>query len=511
MSSAQTPLLGTPEEGYHRGCDEGECIFGGTGRNRRHSIKMLRSVVIFGTRYPLRGLATMLAGTMMLVAVSIMMSFPNLNTYMISYMRARTNPEYSYSDFIWISQGRSIVCGLTGMVGGLIASKFGLKATLIFGSSLYSAGYALTYFSLDAGVWACMLTISFCDALGQSVCYYTSVAAVMKWFPGRAGLMGSVCIAGFGFGSVIWNPLETQFVNPDNIPPEDIPGDNSEDKYFTDSQVLDRIPLMFLLLGGVSLAMEIVAMSILREPTEAEIMEIKSWNVLQDKSSTDTKLAHSVSTREAITGGLFWAKWGTLLCVGLLMSFLGSYQKTYGQIYISDDTFLAVAATVQSVVNGVGRITWGFIFDYLGYKKTMLCITSGTAFFTLTFVCLPFLESNVTGAKAFYLIWTSLIYGIGYGNYACYPPQILKEYGPDNTSTIYGFMFTSSIASSIGLIIYTQTLFDFIGYNWTFIIVGGMSVLSAVITFLYNDQWTSEDLKLQSENKRRGTATALEA
>ena len=69
------------------------------------------------------------------------------------------------------------------------------------------------------------------------------------------------------------------------------------------------------------------------------------------------------------------------------------------QIYISDDSFLAVAATVQSVVNGVGRIAWGFIFDYLGYRKTMLCITSGTTIFTLTFVCLPFLESNATGAK----------------------------------------------------------------------------------------------------------------
>ena len=46
-------------------------------------------------------------------------------------------------------------------------------------------------------------------------------------------------------------------------------------RYFTDSQVLDRIPLMFLLLGGVSLAMEIVAMSALREPTETEIIEIK--------------------------------------------------------------------------------------------------------------------------------------------------------------------------------------------------------------------------------------------
>ena len=60
--------------------------------------------------------------------------------------------------------------------------------------------------------------------------------------------------------------------------------------------------------------------------------------------------------------------------------------------------------------------------------------------------------------QAFYLIWTSLIYGIGYGNYACYPPQILKEYGPDNTSTIYGFMFTSSV--SMQWIINTQFLSD---------------------------------------------------
>ena len=131
-------------------------------------------------------------------------------------------------------------------------------------------------------------------------------------------------------------------------------------RYFTDPKVLDRVPLMFLLLGGVSLAMEIFALCILREPTEEEVVEIKvsfvqfrvtlvfsieyvcrifflvlillqSWNVILDKSPTDGKVTHSVSTKEAVTGGLFWAKWGTLLCVGLLMSFLGSYQKTYGQ------------------------------------------------------------------------------------------------------------------------------------------------------------------------------------
>ena len=50
------------------------------------------------------------------------------------------------------------------------------------------------------------------------------------------------------------------------------------------------------------------------------------------------------------------------------MGFLGSYSKTFGQVYIVDDAFLAITATVQNVVNGGGRILWGFIYDYLGYK-----------------------------------------------------------------------------------------------------------------------------------------------
>ena len=44
---------------------------------------------------------------------------------------------YSEVDFLfYIAKFRKIL-GLTGMVGGIIASKVGLKATLIFGSSLY--------------------------------------------------------------------------------------------------------------------------------------------------------------------------------------------------------------------------------------------------------------------------------------------------------------------------------------------------------------------------------------
>ena len=70
------------------------------------------------------------------------------------------------------------------------------------------------------------------------------------------GLMSSIVVAGYGFGGAIWVPLETAFVNPDNIAaiPEDL-SDETSDKYFEDETVLNKIPQMFLLLGGIFAAL----------------------------------------------------------------------------------------------------------------------------------------------------------------------------------------------------------------------------------------------------------------
>ena len=38
-----------------------------------------------------------------------------------------------------------------------------------------------------------------------------------------------------------------------------------------------------------------------------------------------------------------------------MLSFVGTYAKAFGQIYISDDAFLVAAATVQNVMNGTAR------------------------------------------------------------------------------------------------------------------------------------------------------------
>ena len=52
----------------------------------------------------------------------------------------------------------------------------------------------------------------------------------------------------------------------------------------------------------------------------------------------------------------------------LLWSFFNNYNKSYAMLYISDDKFLAVAAILQSVMNGSCRLFFGFLFDRLGFK-----------------------------------------------------------------------------------------------------------------------------------------------
>ena len=58
---------------------------------------------------------------------------------------------------------------------------------------------------------------------------HQAIGAVMAWFPANPGSMSGIAIAGYGFGSVIWNPLETEYVNPENISPEEA-GDGTEDR-----------------------------------------------------------------------------------------------------------------------------------------------------------------------------------------------------------------------------------------------------------------------------------------
>ena len=61
-------------------------------------------------------------------------------TYMISYMRDRLvgGEDLTYADFVYVTMSRSLINGLSGMLGGVLANKIGLNPTLVVGAALYT-------------------------------------------------------------------------------------------------------------------------------------------------------------------------------------------------------------------------------------------------------------------------------------------------------------------------------------------------------------------------------------
>ena len=165
---------------------------------------------------------------------------------------------------------------------------------------------------------------------------------------------------------------------------------------------------------------------------------------------------YSVSPKNALKMSIFWRAWmaevrksyleimlnnfsGVFimfqLAIFFLFFFFFSYHKSYAMLYISDDAFLAKAAIVQSIMNGSSRMVFGFMYDKLGFKVKPTQTISDHApkfalislptlqhsFFIQSFcsaaLCLIFVnlmlfEGNEVGAKVFYIIISSIIYGI---------------------------------------------------------------------------------------------------
>ena len=79
---------------------------------------------------------------------------------------------------------------------------------------------------------------------------------VTKWFGiSQRGSMGGLVVAAYGFGGVIWNPLETAYVNPDNVSP--VTSDDGAGKYFEDENLLKRVPNLFLILAGCYFVLQV--------------------------------------------------------------------------------------------------------------------------------------------------------------------------------------------------------------------------------------------------------------
>ncbi|VDP56439.1 unnamed protein product [Schistosoma curassoni] len=122
--------------------------------------------------------------------------------------------------------------------------------------------------------------------------------------------------------------------------------------HFTHPDILDRVPVAFLILGGILLALQIIGFILLRPKPLESTQDRDTELVVRNRINSDPN---------PVIGRLRSTQ--TIVSLYRLLSFM-----LFGAQYIDDDQFLSIVATFSSLFNAGGRVIWGAIVDRLSFK-----------------------------------------------------------------------------------------------------------------------------------------------
>uniref|UniRef100_A0A5K3G0G6 Oxalate:formate antiporter n=2 Tax=Mesocestoides corti TaxID=53468 RepID=A0A5K3G0G6_MESCO len=277
----------------------------------------------------------------------------------------------------------------------------------------------LTRLTVDYGLGPYIATYCILFGIGMGVPYSLIFSIASSWFPQHRATVVGIISSGFGLGALVFTPIQTAIINPNNLSPNGTKFPPS---------VEEKIPSVFLILGGIVLALEVIACILLHQKPEQD----KTSKALQggdnemvdrttgyakvdvdgdddkhvcemgDKTTTDApRVPRSYTTLEALKSVDFYLLWTIVFFDIIPVVLLTSTFKVYGIRSKFDDQFLSAIATTSAAFNCIGRVFWGFVVDHLSSKCPLMTFLLLWAALFITF---PYVAANEAG-KYLYAIW----------------------------------------------------------------------------------------------------------
>ena len=219
----------------------------------------------------IRAILVVLGGFIVNVTLNAMWTFGNMEPYIVSYIRNRSHPTDLQENIgPWVFTALVVGQGTTILLGGFLYSKVGPRVTTLLGAWIYSSGILLSYFTIQSSFWLFVLTYGLIPGFGLGIAAVSPLSAAMKWLPDWKGVANGIVLAGYGIGILSFDFVQTIFTNPSNIP---VGTSSSDENYFSDPEVLNRIPYTFLVLGGSYAVLQLLGSVLLTDPPEDYLLK----------------------------------------------------------------------------------------------------------------------------------------------------------------------------------------------------------------------------------------------
>jgi MFS family permease len=337
-----------------------------------------------------------------------------------------------------------VVLGLGYILAGFFGDGFGLNVHITFlGTAVENFFYKL----LNESFGAQLIFIGIIGGSGIGLAYVVPIAVGVKWFPDKKGMLTGLAVAGFGFGATIWVKWAGSW-GGGLLNTLEIAG-------------LDGLRSVYLLYGAIFAVMVILGSLVMKDPPEGWLP--KGYTPPEPSSKAATGVVN-FDSKEMLKTPQYYMIFLTFVfsaLAGLMVIYciklFGIDTLTYSKLGTLDpgtegfaDTFAWASATagtamaVYAILNGLGRIVWGMVSDYIGRKLSIILMTLLQGIIMLAFFYL--------GGTAWGLIIAAGIIGFNFGgNFALFPAITADFFGNKTVGRNYGLVFFAyGIAGILG-------------------------------------------------------------
>ncbi len=360
------------------------------------------------------------------------------------------------------------------VLAGRWMAKVGPRIVALTGGIVLGVGYMLAGF-MGGSFITQFLFIGIVGGAGIGLAYVTPIAVGMRWFPDKKGFITGLAVAGFGFGAMGWVKLAGAW-----------------GKLLENFHVfgLTTVQSVFFLYGVIFLVMVVVGAIWMVYPPEG--WKPEGWEPPQTTDAAGNKTSAVVEDFESgemlrtpqyymILVTFIFSAMAGLMTIGVIKLFGIDALQSGGK---DAATASAIAGTAMAVffslANGIGRIAWGTISDFLGWKKSVVIMTAVQGVTMLLFYWM--------GPSEYLLYLGATILGFNFGgNFALFPVATSGTFGTKNVGKNYGWVFLAyGVAGIVGPIM--AGIFKDMGKGqgvsaWlpAFIISGVLCIVAAVV------------------------------
>lgn len=364
---------------------------------------------------------------------------------------------FTLQETTWTFSIAILFLGLSaGFLGSYVEKhgprRSGLVSTIFFGIGMLGTAFALSQHSL----LLMYLFYGVIGGIGLGTGYITPVSTLVKWFPNNRGLATGLAIMGFGFASLIAGPVMQLLIA----------------KYGLINN--------FIILGCVYMVIMTASSLYLEPPKVPAVTEVKAKLAsLPENNQAQYTVNEAMKTWHFYA--LWWIFFTNITCgIGLLAVASPMAQE------VIQMTPLAAASMVGIIglLNGLGRIVWSTISDYIGRRNTYIM------FFLLEIVAFYMLAS-VTDSFLFQVLIFLIITCYG-GGFSCMPAYLSDLFGTKQLSAIHGRILTAwGLAGIAGPLLLSWIKETTNSYSITLYFFSGCFVISLLIAVI---------LKLKTQN-----------